>query len=65
MRQAKFAARVSKVERADAVRALSSHLSPRDLEIAIVSTADELLPKLQEAKLFDGVTVEVVPYDSY
>ena len=60
-----FAARVSKVERADAVRALSSHLSPRDLEIAIVSTADELLPKLQEAKLLDGVTVEVVPYDSY
>jgi zinc protease len=60
-----FAARVSKVERADAVRALSSHLTARDLEITIVSTADELLPKLKEAKLLDGVTVEVVPYDSY
>jgi zinc protease len=60
-----FAARVTKVERADAVRALTTHLSPRDLEISIVSTADELLPKLKEAKLLDGVTVEVVPYDSY
>jgi zinc protease len=60
-----FAARVSKVEPADAVRALSRHLTPRDLEIAIVSTADELLPKLQEAKLLDDVTVEVVPYDQY
>ncbi|MGZ3405221.1 MAG: M16 family metallopeptidase, partial [Polyangia bacterium] len=60
-----FAARVSKVERADAVRALATHLSPRDLEIAIVSTADELLPKLKEAKLLDEVTLEVVAYDSY
>ena len=61
-----FAARVSKVERADAgARAVAAHLSPRDLEIAIVSTADELRPKLEEAKLLDGVTVEVVPYDSY
>jgi zinc protease len=60
-----FAARVSKIERADAVRALTTHLSSRDLEIAIVSTADALLPKLDEAKLLDGVTVDVVPYDRY
>jgi zinc protease len=60
-----FAARVSKVEPADAVRALSTQLTARDLEIAIVSTADELLPKLKEAKLLDDVTLEVVPYDSY
>ena len=60
-----FAARVSKVEEADCVRALSTHLSPGDLEITIVSTADELLPKLKEAKLLDGLTVDVVPYDSY
>ena len=59
-----FAARVSKVERADTVRALGK-LSASDLEIAIVSTADELLPKLEEAKLLDGVAVEVVPYDRY
>ena len=60
-----FAARVAKVERADAVRALAAHLSPRDLEIAIVSTADELLPKLKAAGLLEGVAVDVVPYDSY
>lgn len=60
-----FAARVSKVERADAARALASHLSPRDLEIAIVSTADELRPALERAGLLDGVTVDVVAYDSY
>jgi zinc protease len=60
-----FAARVSKVERADATRALATHLSPRDLEIAIVSTADELMPALEKAQLLEGVTVEVVPYDQY
>jgi len=60
-----FCARVTEVTRADAVKALKTHLSPRDLEIAIVSTADELLPKLKEAKLLDGVTVDVVPYDQY
>ena len=60
-----FAARVSKVERDDALRALKRHLSPGDLEITVVSTADELLPKLQAAKLVDGVTVDVVPYDQY
>lgn len=60
-----FAARVQKVERADAQRALRSHLTARDLEIAIVSTADELRPKLEAAGLLKDVTVEVVPYDSY
>lgn len=60
-----FAARVATVTRADAVRALKNHLTPRDLEIAIVSTADELLPKLKAAGLLDGVTVDVVPYDRY
>ena len=60
-----FAARVSKVERADANRALQRHLTPGDLEIAIVSTADELMPTLENAKLLDGITVDVVPYDQY
>ncbi|HEY2744826.1 MAG TPA: pitrilysin family protein [Polyangia bacterium] len=60
-----FAARVSKVERADSVRALKSHLSPGDLEIVIVSTAAELLPKLEAAKLLDDIHVDVVAYDSY
>ena len=53
-----------KVEPADANRALST-LTPSNLEIAIVSTADELLPKPKEEGLLDGVTVEVVPYDQY
>jgi zinc protease len=60
-----FAARVAEVQTTEAVATLKRHLSPRDLEIAIVSTADELLPKLTSAGLLDGVTVEVVPYDSY
>lgn len=60
-----FAARVQEVTRADAVRALGKHLSPGDLEIAIVSTASELEPKLRAAGLVDGVTVEVVAYDAY
>ncbi len=60
-----FAARVGKVERADAVRALQAHVSPRDLEIVIVSTADELVPKLEAAKLLDGVTIDVIGYDKY
>jgi zinc protease len=60
-----FAARVQKVERADALRALGQHLTARDLEITIVTTAEELRPKLEEAKLLEGVEVAVVPYDSY
>jgi zinc protease len=62
---ATFAARVQAVTRADTERALRGHLTAADLEIVIVSTADELLPRLQEAKLLDDVTVEIAPYDSY
>ncbi|MDB4967435.1 MAG: insulinase family protein [Myxococcales bacterium] len=60
-----FAARVQKVERADAQRALKSNLTARDLEIVIVSTVDELRPKLEAAGLLKDATVEVVEYDSY
>ena len=60
-----FAARVQTVTRAQTQTALAAHLTARDLEIAVVSTADELLPQLQAAGLLENVTVEVVPYDSY
>jgi zinc protease len=60
-----FAARVQTVTRAETRAAQERHLHADDVEIALVSTADELLPKLQAAGLLEGVTVEVVPYDSY
>jgi zinc protease len=60
-----FAARVQAVTRAETQAAQQAHLTAGDLEVALVSTADELLPKLQAAGLVEGVTVEIVPYDSY
>ena len=60
-----FAPRVSAVQRADTQRALRTHLTADDLEIVIVTTAEELRPKLQAAGLLDGVEVDVVAYDSY
>jgi len=60
-----FSARVQTVERPAALRALRTHLTARDLEITIVSTADELRPKLESAGLLTDATVDVVPYDSY
>jgi zinc protease len=59
-----FVAQVSAVEKSDCTSALQL-LSPTDLEIVIVSTAAELVPRLTAARLLDEVTVEVVPYDSY
>src|SRR5205823_669014 len=46
-----FAARVQAVTPAEARAAQAAHLTPGDLEIAIVSTADELMPKLEAAGL--------------
>jgi zinc protease len=60
-----FAARVQEVTRAQTQAAQAAHLTPADLEVVIVSTAEELLPKLQAAGLLEDVSVEVVPYDSY
>jgi zinc protease len=59
-----FPERVRAVSLDDTRRAVST-LSPNDLQIVIVSTADELLPKLESAGLLKDVDVEVVPYDSY
>jgi zinc protease len=60
-----YTTRIGKVTRAQAAGALAKHLTPRDLEVVVVSTADELLPKLEAAGLTRDVTVEVVAYDSY
>ena len=60
-----FAADVERVTRAEATRALSRQLTPADLEIVIVSTVEELAPRLRDAGLVDGVSLEVVPYDAY
>jgi zinc protease len=60
-----YTARVGRVTRAQAVKALAQHLTARDLEVVVVSTADELMPKLEAAGLTSDAAVEVVPYDSY
>jgi zinc protease len=62
---ATYATRVGKVTRAAAVQALAQHLTTHDLEVTIVSTADELVPKLEAAGLTKDVELEVLAYDSY
>jgi zinc protease len=60
-----FAARVQAVTPAQSRAAQAAHLTGGDLEIALVSTADELLPKLQSAGLLENISVAITPYDSY
>ncbi len=60
-----YTTRVGKVTREASVQALAQHLTTHDLEVTIVSTADELVPKLEAAGLTQDVEVEVVAYDSY
>jgi zinc protease len=57
--------RVRAVDAAAVRRAMQTHLSPNDLEICVVATADALRPRLEEAGLLGGWTVDVVPADSY
>jgi zinc protease len=59
-----FPSRVRKVTLED-TRAALKNFSPRDLHLCIVSTAEQLLPKLEAAGLLKGVRLDVVPYDSY
>jgi zinc protease len=57
-----YAQRIRAVPADEVRRAMKAHLHPDDLEVCIVSTAEELQPALEEA----GVPVdEVVEYDSY
>jgi zinc protease len=59
-----FPERVRQVTLADTQSVLAT-LTPRDLALCIVSTADQLLPKLEAAGLLQDLHVDVVPYDSY
>ncbi len=61
---ARYAERVRAVTLDDTRRALARQ-SAGDLELCIVSTADELLPLLEEAKLLEGVTVERVGFETF
>ncbi len=49
----------------DVRRAMRTHLSARDLQVVIVSTADELMPTLEKTDVLTDATVDVVPFDSY
>jgi zinc protease len=59
---ARFPERISAVTLDDTRRAMKTWLTPRDLEVCIVSTADELVPKLRDAGLLDNVELVVIPY---
>ncbi|HZS41590.1 MAG TPA: pitrilysin family protein [Polyangia bacterium] len=62
---AEYPERVRAVTLDDTRRVMRQHLSPRELEICIVSTAAELRPLLEAAQLTEGHRVEVVPFDSF
>ena len=60
---ARFPERIAAVSLDVANEALQRVMRPDDLEIVIVTTADELRPALEAAKLLEEATVEIVPYD--
>ena len=60
---ARFPERMAAVSLDVANEALLRDMRPDDLEIVIVTTADELRPELAAAGLLEDATVEVVPYD--
>ncbi|MEO6953540.1 MAG: pitrilysin family protein [Polyangia bacterium] len=60
---ARFPERVAAVSLEVINEALQRLMRPDDLEIVIVTTADELRPALEAAGLLEDATVEVVPYD--
>lgn len=62
----RFPERIRAVDLDITRRAHAAHLAGRGLECVIVSTADELQPKLEAAGLTKEFgAIEVVPYDSY
>ena len=48
-----------------ALVAVQRFVRPQNLEICIVSTADDLLPLLEKDNLLARDQIDVVPYDSY
>jgi zinc protease len=61
----RFPERIRAVTLEQTRAAQATWLAPNALEVCIVSTADELLPKLEKAGLTQRFTVEVVPFDSF
>ncbi len=60
----RYAEKVRAVSDQQIAHAMQQHLRPRDLQICIVSTADALRPRLEQAGLkFDSI--ETVAFDSY
>ncbi len=57
--------RVGKVTEADIRSAMNAQLRPDDLLIAIVATAETVLPSLQKLPGLRGAEFEVVSYDSF
>jgi len=49
----------------DVREAMACHLDPRALAVTVLSTASELLPQLERARLFPKAAIEVVPYDAW
>jgi zinc protease len=62
---ARYPERVRAVTLDETRRVMREHLSPRDLEVCVVSTASALKPLLESAHLIDGHAVDVVPFDSF
>ena len=62
---ARYAERVRAVTLDDTRRVLREQLTPSDLEVCVVTTADELRPLLDAARITSGHEVEVLAYDSY
>jgi zinc protease len=60
-----FPSRIRDITLDDTRRAIERWLTPTDLEICVVSTAGELIPKLDAAGLTSRFTVDQVAYDSY
>jgi zinc protease len=60
---ARFAQRMGAVSPSAANEVTRRLLRPDDLEIVIVATADEVLPRLEAARLLTDFTVEIAAYD--
>lgn len=60
-----FPSRIAAVTLEETRAAMRAHLSPEDLRICVVSTAEALLPRLEGAGLTGRMSVEVVRFDEY
>jgi zinc protease len=61
----RYGEHIRAVGAAEVARAMAAWVRPEHLEVCVVSTADELRPRLADAGLLEGVELEVVPFDSF